>query len=151
MLYIHIYTLIFFQICFNCKEIQEMGVLNSFSIKIFLSDEMDLRLFYFLVTLEMHHETSFSVIVATFTAWKLSTCRVFSGLYFPVFGLNTEIYGVSLCIQFEYRKIQTRKISVFGHFSCSVCWHVTLCMVSVNSKSMSIKSLLKNIFISFCL
>ena len=29
------------------------------------------------------------------------------------------IYGVNLCIQYEYRKIRTRKISVFGHFSQS--------------------------------
>ena len=52
VLYIHLYIYRyiyahFFQICFNCKEIHEMGVLDSFSIKIFLSDEMDLRLFLF--------------------------------------------------------------------------------------------------------
>ena len=34
--------------------------------------------------------------------------RSFSGPYFPVFGLN---------IKSEYREIQTRKNSVFGHFS----------------------------------
>ena len=43
----------------------------------------------------------------------------FSGPYFPVFGLNTKIYGVNLLIQSEYRKIRTRKNSVFGHFSRS--------------------------------
>ena len=32
----------------------------------------------------------------------------------------TEIYGVNLRIQSEYRKIRTRKNSVFGHFSRSV-------------------------------
>ena len=41
--------------------------------------------------------------------------RVFSGPYFPVLGLNTEMYGVNLRIQSEYRKIRTRKNSVFGH------------------------------------
>ena len=30
----------------------------------------------------------------TYTAWKVSKCRDFSGPYFPVFGLNTEIYFV---------------------------------------------------------
>ena len=45
--------------------------------------------------------------------------RSFSGLYFPVFGLNTEIYSVNLCIQSEYEKIRTRKNSLFGQFSCS--------------------------------
>ena len=33
----------------------------------------------------------------------------FSGPHFPVFGLNTETYGVSLRIQSERGKIQTRK------------------------------------------
>ena len=27
------------------------------------------------------------------TAWKVSKCRVFCGLYFPVFGLNTRKHG----------------------------------------------------------
>ena len=53
------------------------------------------------------------------TAWKVSKYGVFSGLYFPVFGLNTEIYSVNLRIQSEYRKIRTRNNSVFGHFSRS--------------------------------
>ena len=44
----------------------------------------------------------------------------FSGLYFPVFRLNKEIYGVNLRIQSEYRKIRTRKTSVYGRFSRSV-------------------------------
>ena len=45
---------------------------------------------------------------------------VTSGLYFPVFGLNTEKYSVNLRIQSEYKKIQTKNNSVFGHFSRSV-------------------------------
>ena len=44
----------------------------------------------------------------------------FSGSYFPAFGLNTEIYGVNLGIQSDYRKIRTRKNFVYGHFSRSV-------------------------------
>ena len=47
----------------------------------------------------------------------MSKYGVFSGLYFPVFGLNME---KSLRIQSEWRKIRTRKNSVFGHFSRSV-------------------------------
>ena len=46
----------------------------------------------------------------------MSKYGVFSGPYFPVFGLNTEIYGVNLLIQSEYRKIWTRKNSAFGYF-----------------------------------
>ena len=49
----------------------------------------------------------------------MSKRGVFSGPYFPVFGLNTEIYRVNLRIQSEYRKIRIRKNSVFGHFSRS--------------------------------
>ena len=40
-----------------------------------------------------------------FTAWKVFQYGVFSGPYFPVFGLNTEIYS--------------RSTSVFVHFSRS--------------------------------
>ena len=50
---------------------------------------------------------------------------VFSGPYFPVFGLNTERYEIPkrfelLRIQSECGKIRTRKNFVFGHFSSSV-------------------------------
>ena len=38
------------------------------------------------------------------TGWKVSKYGVISGPYFPAFGLNTEIYGVNLRIQSEYRK-----------------------------------------------
>ena len=40
---------------------------------------------------------------------------VFSGPYFPAFGLNTERCCVSLRIQSECGKIRTRKKFVFGH------------------------------------
>ena len=39
---------------------------------------------------------------------------VFSGTYFPAFGLNTERYKVENAKKCECRKIRTRKISVFG-------------------------------------
>ena len=42
---------------------------------------------------------------------------VFYDPYFPVFGLDTEIYSVILRIQSKYGKIQARKKSVFWHFS----------------------------------
>ena len=38
------------------------------------------------------------------TAWKVSKYGVFSGPYFPVFGLNKERYSVSLRIQSECGK-----------------------------------------------
>ena len=50
---------------------------------------------------------------------NVSKYGVFSGLYFPAFGLNMERYEVSLWVQSKYRKMQTRKNSVFGQFSRS--------------------------------
>ena len=47
----------------------------------------------------------------------MSKYGAISGPYFPVFGLNTEIYTVNFRIQSEYRKIRTRNNSVFGYFS----------------------------------
>ena len=49
----------------------------------------------------------------------------FNAPYFPVFGLNTAIYGVILCIQFKYEKIQTRKMRIpalFTQFLFSKCF-----------------------------
>ena len=63
------------------------------------------------------------------TGWKVSKCGGFSGPYFPAFGLNTEIYSVNLRIESEYRKMQTRKNSVFGHFSRSVILQVWIHLI----------------------
>ena len=49
----------------------------------------------------------------------MSKHGVISGPYFPVFRLNTQIYGINLCIQSEYRKIWTRNNSLLRHFSRS--------------------------------
>ena len=51
------------------------------------------------------------------TLREVSKYRVFSGPYFPAFGLNTERYELSLRIRSKCGKIRTRKNSVFGHFS----------------------------------
>ena len=50
------------------------------------------------------------------TAWKVSKYGVFSGPYFPAFGLNTERYRVSLRIQSECGKIRTTKKSKLDTF-----------------------------------
>ena len=55
----------------------------------------------------------------TSTASKVSKYGVFLGPYFPAIGLNTERYSVSLRIQSECRKIQTRKNFAFERFSHS--------------------------------
>ena len=39
---------------------------------------------------------------------KSGRIRNYSGTYFPTFGLNTERYSVTLCIQSECGKIRTR-------------------------------------------
>ena len=38
----------------------------------------------------------FSLTTMNAAAWKVSKYGAFSGPYFPVLGLNTEIYGVNL-------------------------------------------------------
>ena len=60
-------------------------------------------------------------------ARKVSKYGVISSPYFPLFGLNTEIYFVNLRIQSQYREIRARNNSVFGHFSRSD-------MVNINVK-----------------
>ena len=50
---------------------------------------------------------------------EVSKYGVFCGLYFPLFGLNTERCFVFLHIQSECGKIRTRRNSVFGHISHS--------------------------------
>ena len=50
------------------------------------------------------------------TVWKVSKHGVFSGPYFPVCRLNTEIYGVYQRIQSVYWKIRTRKTPYLDTF-----------------------------------
>ena len=52
----------------------------------------------------------------------MSKYRVVSGPYFPLFRLNTRIYFVNLRIQSEYKKMRTKKNSVFGQFSRIDCY-----------------------------
>ena len=47
------------------------------------------------------------------TASKLSKYGLFSGPYFPAFGLNTERYSVSLRIQSECGKMRTEKLRIW--------------------------------------
>ena len=50
------------------------------------------------------------------SAWKVSKYGVFFGPYFPVFGLITEIYGVNLRKESEYRKYGPEKTSYLDDF-----------------------------------
>ena len=52
---------------------------------------------------------SWSILIISGSARKISKYRVFSGPYFPALELNTKMYSVNLRIQSEYRKIRTRK------------------------------------------
>ena len=53
------------------------------------------------------------MVLLTRNTWKVSKSGVFPGPYFPVFGLNIDIYKVSHCIQFKYGNLLTRKNSKF--------------------------------------
>ena len=47
---------------------------------------------------------------------RMSRFGGFSGPYFPVFGVNTEIYRVTTRINSEYSKIRTRKTPKLDFF-----------------------------------
>ena len=57
------------------------------------------------------------------TAAKLSKYRVFSGSYFPVFGLNARIYGVNVRTQSKYGKMRIKKkLPIWALFTqCHQC------------------------------
>ena len=75
--------------------------------------------FYGLVNFQPTEEDFFSVFYVSgssgkiSTAWKVSKYGVTSGPYFPIIGLNTEIYGVNLRIQSEYRPEITPYLDTF--------------------------------------
>ena len=50
------------------------------------------------------------------TAWKLSKYRDFSGPYFPVFGLNSKIYGVISEFSANTGKYEPEKTSYLDTF-----------------------------------
>ena len=49
--------------------------------------------------------------------WKVSKYGVFSGPYFPVFGLNTEIYGVNLRISRMQENTNQKKLHIWTLFT----------------------------------
>ena len=71
-------------------------------------------IFWFCYILMRH---KFAIIIQnTDTTWKVSQYGVFSGLYFPAFGLNTDRHSVSFRIQSEYGKIRTTKTPYLDYF-----------------------------------
>ena len=60
--------------------------------------------------------------------------RRFSGLHFPAFRLNTDIYSVSLRIQSEYAKIRTRKTPNANNFHVTYVTIFILIRVKKNWK-----------------
>ena len=43
------------------------------------------------------------------TIWNVSKYENFSSMYFPIFGQNTDIFGVNIRIKFEYGKYGIEK------------------------------------------
>ena len=58
----------------------------------------------------------FSLIESWLALLEKCPYSEFSGPYFPLFGLNTEWYFASLCIQTECGKIWTRKFQIRTYF-----------------------------------
>ena len=69
-----------------------------------------------------HENFLMTLLFENDTAWKVSKHGVFSGPYFPVCGLNIEIYSVKLRIQSVYRKIRTRKTPYLDTFYAEYCF-----------------------------
>ena len=59
--------------------------------------------------------------IGTFSLHEVSKYGVFSGPYFPAFGLNTERYHVPLRIQSKCGKIPTRKKRIWTLFRSVYC------------------------------
>ena len=77
-------------------------------------------------------EWTLSYFLSGFTARKVSKYGVISGPYFPIFGLNTEIYGVFPRIQPYYRKIRPEITPYLATF------HVVFATVDTGLYSLSI-------------
>ena len=73
----------------------------------------------------------------------------FSGPYFPIFGLDTKIYRVNVCIQSKYGKIRIRKNSVFGHFSRCEKRNIQQCLLKAQTSSKLFVKTFLQIFLSF--
>ena len=65
------------------------------------------------------------------TAWKVSKYGVFSGPYYPLFGLNTEIYSVNLRIQSKCRKYGAEKTPYLDTFHAVVVYKTKLLLAIV--------------------
>ena len=89
--------------------------------------------FYGLVNFQPTEEEFFSVFYVSgssgkiSTAWKVSKYGVTSGPYFPIIGLNTEIYGVNLRNQSEYRPEITPYLDTFHALQKRIENHVKFC------------------------
>ena len=83
--------------------------------------EKQILIFFFIFSMFTWFLYFVALIFSTIHCMKSGN---FSGPYFPVFGLNAEIYGVNLRIQSKYKKIRTRKNSIFGHF------HVVIVLIT---------------------
>ena len=57
---------------------------------------------------KLRKQLVFTIMHICIQCVKSARIRSYSGPYFPVFGLNTERYRVSLRIQSECRKMRTR-------------------------------------------
>ena len=92
------------------------------------------------------NETNFECIfIAVITAWKVAKYGVFSGPFFPVFGLNmelTEKISVFSPNTGKYRPEKTLNLDTFHavHFNMNdISFRVIKCYVNTNSKGNHMK------------
>ena len=90
--------------------------------------------FYYCLKLFNNNNPSVIVIMPPYHHHWVKSVRIrsFTGPYFPAFGLNTERFGVSLCIQSECGKIRTRKTPNTGTFHTVHALETLLIVGSLN-------------------
>ena len=76
------------------------------------------------------------------TAQKVFKYGVYSGPYFPVFGLNTDMYSVNLRFQSEYRKYLPEKTPYLDTFH-AVGFHNIVRDIALQCKEFGLKYLVE--------
>ena len=117
---------------------------------------------HFILIRKMHYFTEKKLkITNRHSAQKVHCMKVckygdFFGPYFPVLGLNTEIYGVNLRIQYDYRKIRKKKIRFLTLFPYLDPFHVVVNKkwyrkwIKKGAKSSYILQILMSVKARFC-
>ena len=89
--------------------------------------------------------------------WKMLQCGFFSGLPFPKFRLNMDIYSVNLRIQSEYKEtIDQEKLCIwtistqYWYSSIGIFWGTSWNMISLLTWILKIQIVFKSVSNNIC-